>query len=40
MILPTLIPTPIEEHRAINRVSIWVAMVLPKLEMQREEVRE
>jgi hypothetical protein len=39
MILPTLIPTPIEEHRAINRVAIWVATVRHKLEMREDEVR-
>jgi hypothetical protein len=39
MILPTLIPTPMDEQRAINRVVIWVAMVRHKLEMREDEVR-
>jgi hypothetical protein len=39
MILPTLVPTPIDEQRAINRIAAWVAMVHHKLDMDRDEVR-
>jgi hypothetical protein len=34
-----LIPTRIEEHRAINRVTIWVAAIRHQLEMRGDEVR-
>ena len=39
MIMPTLIPTPLEEHRAINRVTIWAASIRQRLEMREDEVR-
>ena len=38
MILPTLVPTPIDEQSAINRVAVWVATVHHKLDMRRDEV--
>jgi hypothetical protein len=35
----TLIPQPMDERRAINRVTMWVAAIRHRLEMREDEVR-